>query len=507
MNLKSPKKLKTTETKPACEVLWSQPNPEQTDQLRIGFQPLPALQNEQCYPIVMMPQPNAFLKLPRKGRSDVVGYLEDDFLAALYQAQLGVEMDTNCHMVIPDSYRPYEPAIVLCDKSLNLFIDVEIDEPYDGYSRLITHASDGHDDIRNRFFCESGWVVVRFSEHQIHNDSHNCIAFLKSLIASLKSERISIESSPRPEQRWTTRQAMEWERDLYREKDLGIQSFDPVIRHHKVLCQPENEPIEIQIKRTAIHPRLDPEMSVTQPIQTHPAISFDDPSHVYFPTHNLSGDADYVSVTTLIDGFFPSFDQEKYILQKIKDTGMSRQEIEAELNAPSEQGTEMHKNIELFLKGETVQSDSKEFALFMRFYHDMIQSRGLRFFAAEMNIQLPQHHIAGTVDALFQRPNGDFVMIDWKRSTHLIINGQPRKYGFGHGLSVLSRLDNSSYYKYELQQSFYKYILKTEYDIDVKHMILAVLHPHYDTYYDILLDDYREKEVLDMIEANDLIHK
>ena len=35
-------------------------------------------------------------------------------------------------------------------------------------------------------------------------------------------------------------------------------------------------------------------------------------------------------------------------------------------------------------------------------------------------------------------------------------------------MSVLSHLDNSSYYKYELQQSFYKYILEKDYGIKLQ---------------------------------------
>jgi hypothetical protein len=42
-------------------------------------------------------------------------------------------------MVIPHFNRPYEPDIVLFDKERNLYIDIEIDEPYDGYYRYPTH--------------------------------------------------------------------------------------------------------------------------------------------------------------------------------------------------------------------------------------------------------------------------------------------------------------------------------------------------------------------------------
>jgi hypothetical protein len=68
-------------------------------------------------------------------------------------------------------------------------------------------------------------------------------------------------------------------------------------------------------------------------------------------------------------------------------------------------------------------------------------------------------------------------------------------------LSVLAHLDNSSYYKYEVQQSFYKYILEKDYGIKVSSMILVVLYPDYDRYYTIKLSEYRKQEVMDMIES------
>jgi hypothetical protein len=98
-------------------------------------------------------------------------------------------------------------------------------------------------------------------------------------------------------------------------------------------------------------------------------------------------------------------------------------------------------------------------------------------------------------------------MVDWKRSKHLILDGFPKKYGFGRGLSVLSHLDNSSYYKYEMQQSFYKYILEKDYKMRISSMILVVLHPDYDTYYPIRLSTYREKEVKELIDIHDSIIK
>ena len=59
-----------------CKVFISKPNPDQTEDLRIGFTPIETLVNKDVFPVVLMPQKNSFLKLPRYGRSDVRGYKE-----------------------------------------------------------------------------------------------------------------------------------------------------------------------------------------------------------------------------------------------------------------------------------------------------------------------------------------------------------------------------------------------------------------------------------------------
>ena len=133
-----------------------------------------------------MPKIDSFLKLPRQGRSDNRGYKEADFINHLKSSDLNVGIDDNCHLMVPGRRSPYEPDIVLFDKSLGLFVDVEIDEPYDGYLRIETHNIESSDDIRNGFFCESGWVVVRFTEHQVHINPDGCVKFIKSVLCGLK---------------------------------------------------------------------------------------------------------------------------------------------------------------------------------------------------------------------------------------------------------------------------------------------------------------------------------
>jgi nucleoid DNA-binding protein/very-short-patch-repair endonuclease len=495
-----------------CKIIYSQPNQEQTSDLKIGYLPIKEIENRVNFPIVIVPEKNSFLKLPREGRSNIRGYKEDDFWHALSRSDLDIEISNNLHIAVSGRMLPYEPDFVLFDKNINLYIDVEIDEPYDGYSRIPTHIKDGYDQIRNLFFRESGWVVIRFTERQIHQHLEECIGFLRSIVQTLQlGQPVGPVRSLVHEELWDYKQAVVWARDLYREKYLGIQAFNQLVREVKIICENNTDPIETKIQRTARHTS-----SVeTKTVDTSHGlikgntsrIIFDEGTHTYYPEEDRSGNTDYVSVTTLIEKFFPTFDEDAYIKKRIEETGESEEAIRKELQDPSQRGTCLHKQIEMFLKGQSYNGNMKEFQLFQSFYRECILTRNLSFYGAEMSILLPEHNIAGTVDSLFRKANGEFVMVDWKRSKHLIIDGYPKKYGFGRGLSVLSHLDNSSYYKYELQQSFYRYILEHRYHIHISSMILAVLHPDYDRYYSIKLSTYREKEVEEMIEINDTLMK
>lgn len=150
----------------------------------------------------------------------------------------------------------------------------------------------------------------------------------------------------------------------------------------------------------------------------------------------------------------------------------------------AEKGTYLHNQIECFLKQDKFDSDFKEFELFLNFYNKEIKPRNLLFFDAERIIFTDKYNVAGTIDCLFKKESKDeYVMLDWKRSKKLIIDGRPRIFGYGYALSELSSLDNSSFNRYCLQQNIYKLIAETEYGMRISSMKLVVLHENYTDYY------------------------
>lgn len=461
------------------EKTLSKENPEQTDDLKIKYHPNQFFEQDDLYryPVVKMPREGCYLKLPRKGRAQSKGYKERDFYEAILTGIPEIEVDINLHMAIPFFNRPYEPDIVLIDRQFNLYVDIEIDEPYDGYYRFPTHEIE-KDDIRDLFFTESGWVVIRFTERQVHTQEAQCIAYIKDVLNSIYNYRLEESSNCNTEPQWDYQQAVRWEKKHYREKYLGIEKFGKQKSVSKIIVElKEPERIERILNRT----------KKKKAITSQNNIAFEDETHKYHHPKDETGNAEYISVTTLIDRFFP-FDMERFIQGKAQKEGRSEDDVLDEFlknrDEAAEKGTYLHEQIENFLKEKEYDANSKEFTLFKKFYDQIVVAKGLEFIAAEKRILLDEFNVAGTVDALFKKPNkNELVIVDWKRSKKLVIDGYPKQYGYGYALSELSNLDNSSYYKYALQQNFYKYILEKKYGLSISSMNLIVLHENFDNYY------------------------
>ncbi|RQP10510.1 MAG: hypothetical protein EAS52_22680, partial [Parapedobacter sp.] len=242
------------------QIIKSEPNNEQTDDLRILFTPNNHFEqdNDYVYPVVKMPISNCLLKLPRQGRSNQKGYKENDFCSLIKSHIPEIAISDNIHMVIPNFNKPYEPDIVLFDKSINLYIDIEIDEPYDGYYRYPTHYTHPEqdvkqDNIRDLFFTESGWVVIRFTERQVHCQPFECINYIKGVLNSLYNKEFTAKADCIRENQWDYNQCIQWQKIYYREKYLGIERFQKRYSFKEIeINSNESESIESVINRTKL---------------------------------------------------------------------------------------------------------------------------------------------------------------------------------------------------------------------------------------------------------------
>jgi hypothetical protein len=479
------------------QIIKSEPNQEQTDDLRILFTPNShfAQEEQYLYPVVKMPKSNTILKLPRNGRSNQKGYKEKDFYNQLKQNITDIEMTDNVHMVIPNFNKPYEPDIVLFDKNLNLYIDIEIDEPYDGYYRYPTHFINPEDEIkqdniRDLFFVESGWIVIRFTEKQVHCQAYECIDYVRNVLNSLYNRNFVTDTACIRENQWDYNQCIQWQKVYYRENYLGIERFQKQYSYKEIeIDTAERESIEGVIQRTK-------KLSFSD---WNTSLGFDEEAHIY--AKDETGNATYISVTTLIERFFP-FDLKRYIERKAQEEDRTEEDVFDEYvlmrDEAAAKGTELHEQIENFLKGSEYDYESIEFNLFLEFYKNELETSDLIFYDAEKMIFSDKYNVAGTIDCLFKKLNKEeFVILDWKRSKKLTIDGLPKKFGFGYALSEINHLDNSSYYRYCLQQNIYKLIAENEYSMKVSSMWLIVLHDVFPTYYKIKVPDLtREAKII-----------
>ena len=488
------------------KIIKSKPNEDQADNLKINYMPNSYFKQkeEYIYPVVKMPKAKAALKLPRNGRSNQRGYKENDFYNEIKEQIINIEISNNFHMIIPNYNKPYEPDIVLFDKQINLYIDIEIDEPYDGYFRYPTHCirqeeEQKQDDVRDLFFTESGWIVIRFTEKQVHLQSKECIDYIQNVLNSLYNRNFNQKSACETEEQWDDNQCIKWQKEYYREKYLGIDRF---------FKRQSFEEVEVEI---GIDESIEKVIHRTKRFSFgtwNSSVAFDEETHKYIHPKDETGNAEYLSVTTIIERFFP-FDLKRYIEKKAKDEKRTEEEVLIEhlmiRDEAAEKGTFLHKQIELFLKGDRFEADTREFQLFLDFYEKEIKKRNLSFFDAEKMIISERYNVAGTIDCLFKKNDKDeYVMLDWKRSKKLIIDGHARKYGFGYALSELQELDNSSYYRYCLQQNIYKLIIEEEYSIKISSMQLVVLHENYSDYYVVRVPEMKKESIIIL---NSLKHK
>ena len=230
-------------------------------------------------------------------------------------------------------------------------------------------------------------------------------------------------------------------------------------------------------------------------------IQFSDSDHTYLIDKKNKA----VSVTELIGRYFPKFDKDFWANKESIKTGKPKNEILKnwdELgNKARYLGTELHEQIENFYNSKEY-IRSKELDKFFKFHKNHIQDK-YQPHRTEWRIFDEDKNLAGTVDMVYEKENGELFIFDWKRSKKIInSDGSIEKNNpFENGLNGLSHLPSSDYVKYCLQQNIYKNILESKYDKKVSSMNLLILHPHLENYHIIQVESFKNetKYLLDSI--------
>lgn len=234
-------------------------------------------------------------------------------------------------------------------------------------------------------------------------------------------------------------------------------------------------------------------------LHPHPrdsCITFREYDHKYFVKDDP---ASYVSVTTLIHGFFSQFDADKIIKKMMasktwpqsKYFGKTPDEIkdmwEKNRDEAATAGTKMHYVIECFYNGNSEPLDN-DTSLELKYFREYHNDNPFEPYRTEWIVFDEDVKIAGSIDMIYADPSdpthNTLYIYDWKRSKEIKLMNP-----FQSGKGPLSDLTDANYVHYSLQLNIYKRILETKYGKKITRLNLVVLHPSNDTYKIISVQD------------------
>tara|TARA_R110001592_G_scaffold252286_1_gene515000 strand:+ start:146 stop:1906 length:1761 start_codon:yes stop_codon:yes gene_type:complete len=459
--------------------------------------------NENSYPILKIPNENCIIRTHRIGTTKRKGFKDESFEKSISKLLSNkFEVSGNIRLNTGKLTRPFEPDIaIICSTNKNIRIDIEIDEPYAGITRQPTHCK-GEDVNRDNYFRNRGWIVIRFSELQVHTKEIECLNFIVSVINSIDnsiqiSNHLKSNSKIENEILWDIVQAQKWEKEKYRENYLN-HTFSELTEQQETIKRDFNKQ-EIEEEKL-VKPTSFGIEDLGKNISFNKKNAHKKDSRIKFYSEPHIYTIDNVpapSASTIISRFFPEFDSVYWSIRKAPQLGMTAIEVAKMWNnkgkVARDKGTFLHEQIENYYLGEEY-SETEEFNLFKQFLE---KHSDLEPYRSEWRIFDQKHNIAGTIDLLAKNGENGFDIYDWKRSKKIIntFNGLPITTNqWQSGIGKLNKIDDTSYNRYTLQQSLYRYILEENYGLIINNMFLIVLYPEYDRYYKLSVP-YLKKEI------------
>lgn len=141
----------------------------------------------------------------------------------------------------------------------------------------------------------------------------------------------------------------------------------------------------------------------------------------------------------------------------------------------SNRGTEAHLMMELWMNSEPCRLSDPEVQTGLGFVRNQLAPLGITAYRTEWEIFADDEALAGSIDCVGTLPNGEIVIVDWKRCKHLD-NDVVSNFG-KHMSAPLGHLHDCSGAKYTLQLSIYAWILEKYYNLKVGGLVLCSLHP------------------------------
>lgn len=218
-------------------------------------------------------------------------------------------------------------------------------------------------------------------------------------------------------------------------------------------------------------------------------INFDAGPHTY--TINGEEKSTYISVTTWTHTHFSDFNADLIIANMMKGKNWSKskyfgqtpEEIKAGWDQNRDEaataGTLLHNQIECYYNNVGQEHDdqgqgvepSLEYTYFLNF---MAACPDLKPYRTEWTVYDEDARIAGSIDMVYENPDGTLMIYDWKRAKDIVKTTPFMKYA---KTECISHLPDTNFWHYALQLNTYKTILERKYGKKVVKLALVCLHP------------------------------
>ena len=154
----------------------------------------------------------------------------------------------------------------------------------------------------------------------------------------------------------------------------------------------------------------------------------------------------------------------------------------------------MHYDIECYYNELDVINNSTEFNYFRNFVKDFPE---LTPYRTEWMVYYEEYKISGSIDMIFENPDGTLQIYDWKRCKEIEHESNFNKYAL---TPCISHLPDTKFWHYTLQLNTYRMILEQKYDKKVTDLYLVCLHPEnvYKTY-ELIKVPFIDKEIADLM--------
>ena len=122
-----------------------------------------------------------------------------------------------------------------------------------------------------------------------------------------------------------------------------------------------------------------------------------------------------------------------------------------------------------------------EWQFFLKFVEEYPE---LKPYRTEWMIYHEDVKIAGSIDMIYENPDGTLSIYDWKRAKEITKDNNWNKFALN---PIIGQMPDTNFWHYSLQLNTYRHILETKYGKKVTNLCLVRIHPdHPEQTYELL---------------------